>query len=115
MISKQERKQKRIKRIRKKLFGTALKPRIAVFRSNKHVYAQAINDETGETLAGQSDTTIKSKSKNKTDCAKEVGATLAKQLKAKKVTEGVFDRSGNAFHGRVKSVAEGLREGGINI
>lgn len=98
--------------------GTKEKPRISVFRSNKYIYCQAIDDVKKETLASFSSLILRKKQKikkTKTEEAKLVGIELAKILKEKKINKAVFDRSVYKYHGRVKAVAEGLREGGIKI
>lgn len=113
-----DQKQRRKRRISSNIFGTADKPRISVFRSNKYIYAQAIDDEKRVTLASASSLSLKNKKeakKNKTEEAKWVGITLAKILIAKNIKKGVFDRSCYAYNGRVKALAEGLREGGLKI
>ncbi len=112
VTKKQQTRKKRQKRIRKNVFGTRERPRLSVFRSNKHIYAQIINDVDGVTLASVSDKEIKSSGKP-SDVAKEVGLNLAKKAKVKKIDSVVFDRSGYKYHGRVKSLAEGSREGGL--
>lgn len=99
-------------RIRAKISGTTEIPRLAVFRSNKFIYAQLIDDTTGKTLAAASDIAVKKKT-TKTERAKEVGTSLAKIAAAKKVSKVVFDRGGFVFTGRIKSLAEGAREGGL--
>lgn len=101
-------------RIRTKVTGTANRPRCSVFRSNTHIYAQLIDDTTGTTLASVKDTDVKSKG-TKTDIAFEVGKLLAKKAQEKKITAIVFDRGGYAYHGRVKAVAEGMREAGLTF
>ena len=99
-------------RIRAKVQGSEARPRLVVFRSLLHTYAQLINDETGVVLASSSD--MKSKAKGtKSEKAKEVGVELAKLAKEKKIESVVFDRNGYKYHGRVKAVAEGAREGGL--
>lgn len=95
---------KRKIRIRSKIFGTKLRPRISVFRSNKFIYAQAINDEKGLTLAASSGKE-----------AKLVGATLGEKLTKAKIKTVVFDRSGYQYHGRVQALADGLREKGVQF
>ena len=110
--TKQEKRYKRHKRIRAKIFGTAHRPRLYVFRSIKYIYAQLIDDEKGKTLIAVSDKNIKEK-KKKTDKAKEVGKLIAKQALTQKIKEVIFDRGGYKYHGRVKTVAEGAREGGL--
>ena len=108
---------KRIKnkaRIRKKVDGDTERPRLAVFRSGRHVYAQIIDDSNGKTLAAYSTLEGNLKSKNK-DMAKQVGAELAKRALAKNIKSVVFDRSGYVFHGRIKAVADGAREAGLSF
>lgn len=100
-------------RVRTQIVGTAARPRLSVFRSNKSIYAQLIDDEHGVTLASASD--AKAKKDTKTKRAKDVGVALAKLAKAKKITEVVFDRGGFLYAGRVKALAEGAREGGLTF
>jgi large subunit ribosomal protein L18 len=89
---------------------------LCVYRSNRHITAQLVDDTTGVVLLGTTDMSIKdSKGKNKTDMAKEVGKKLADLAKAKKITKVVFDRGGRLYHGRVKALAEGAREGGLTF
>lgn len=111
MLTKQKKRYKRHKKIRVKVFGTIQKPRLCVFRSIKHIYAQLITDENGKTLIAVNDKKIIEK--NKIDKAKEVGRLIAKQAIVQKIKEVVFDRGGYKYHGRVKAVAEGAREGGL--
>lgn len=101
-------------RIRKKVDGLADRPRLTVFRSGKHVYAQIVDDSTGKTLASYSTLEGELKTKN-IDTAKKVGAELAKRALAKNIKQVVFDRNGFVFHGRVKAVADGAREGGLGF
>ena len=105
------------KRIRKNISGTANKPRLSVFRSNKEIYAQIINDETGETLAAASsrDKDVTGKGSSKTEQAGLVGKLIADKALAVGVTAIRFDRGGYLYHGRVKSLAEGAREGGLKF
>jgi large subunit ribosomal protein L18 len=108
---------KRIRRhakIRTRVSGTHEIPRLAVFRSNKFIYAQLIDDERGVTLASTSTRDLKKKSA-KVVSATEAGKTLAEKAKAVKVKKVVFDRGGFAFKGRVKALAEGAREGGLTF
>jgi large subunit ribosomal protein L18 len=101
-------------RVRKKIAGTAARPRLAVFRSNKHIYGQLIDDLSGSTLAAAS--TLEAKGDgSKADAAKAVGALLGERAKAAGITEAVFDRGGNRYHGRVASLAEGAREAGLKV
>ncbi len=107
-------REKRHRRIRAKISGTKEQPRLSVFRSNKHIFLQLIDDSSQKTLASASDLKIKKKG-TKTEIAKEVGKELAKLAKAKKIKKVVFDRSGYKYHGRIKASAEGAREGGLNF
>ena len=100
-------------RIRKKVVGTAERPRLSVFRSNKQIYAQVINDKAGVTLAAAS--SLGFEKMNKTEQAKKVGLLLAEKAKAAGVESVVFDRNGYLYDGRVQSLADGAREGGLNF
>ena len=100
-------------RIRKKVVGTAERPRLSVFRANKQIYAQVINDKAGVTLAAAS--SLGFEKMNKTEQAKKVGLLLAEKAKAAGVESVVFDRNGYLYHGRVQSLADGAREGGLNF
>jgi large subunit ribosomal protein L18 len=106
-------RKKRHARIRSKVSGTAARPRLCVYRSLTTIYAQLIDDVAGKTLVAASD--IKSKKGTKVESAKNVGTELAKLAKELKIEECVFDRNGYKFHGRVKSLAEGAREGGLKF
>ncbi len=109
-------KQKRKLRVRAKLFGTTQRPRLTVLRSNQHIALQVVNDEIGKTLVSASDLGKDTKVKGtKSEKAVKVSLDLANQLKDKKITKLVFDRSYYKYHGRVKAVAEALREAGIEI
>lgn len=115
--TKVSRREKLRKSVRKKISGTALRPRIAVFRSNKFIYAQIIDDENGKTLAAASskdDKSIDAKSP-KLAQSKLVGLALAEKAKAIGIETVVFDRGGYLYHGRIKSLAEGAREGGLKF
>lgn len=101
-------------RIRKKVDGSSERPRLAVFRSGKHMYAQIVDDATGKTLASYSTLEGEMKTKN-LESSKKVGAELAKRALAKNIKSVVFDRSGYVFHGRVKAVADGAREAGLSF
>ena len=103
------------KRIRNKVSGTADKPRLAVFRSNKEIYAQVINDEAGHTLVAATSRNMKDITGNKTEKAKQVGLAVAKQCIDAGITKVKYDRGGYLYHGRVKAVAEGAREGGLQF
>ena len=116
-ITKIERR-KRIKmRIRKRLTGSTEKPRLSVFRSNKEIYVQIIDDTKGSTLASASsrDKALAGKKQNKIDQAKSVGASIAEKAKAAGIAEVVFDRGGYLYHGRVKALADAAREAGLKF
>lgn len=115
-ISKAESRKRIKRRIRKSLSGTATKPRLAVYRSNKAIYAQLIDDVSAITLASASskENSIGG-SGTKSDQAKAVGALIAEKAKSKNIETCVFDRGGYLYHGRVKALADGAREGGLNF
>jgi len=104
-------------RIRKKINGVAARPRLSVFRSNADIYAQLINDENGVTIASVSslDKDIKAQKVTKTEKSKLVGNAIARKATELGLTAVVFDRGGYIYHGRVKAVAEGAREGGLQF
>ncbi len=108
---------KRKLRIRKKICGTSERPRLSVFRSNKHIVAQIIDDEKGHTLVSLSSFSKELKGKEieggKVGVAKEVGKLIAQKAKEKGIEKVVFDRGGYLFHGRVKALADGAREAGL--
>jgi large subunit ribosomal protein L18 len=105
---------RRHRRVRGKIRGTAERPRLAVFRSNKGIFAQLVDDDTGRTLAGASWTGLpKSFKGDKTEQAAEVGKRLASAAKSAGIEAVVFDRGGYLYHGRVKALADGAREGGL--
>jgi len=114
MSQKLERRAKIKASIRRKISGSAVRPRLSVFRSNKEIYAQLINDENGTTLAAASSQSIEGAG-NKTDLAKAVGLAIASAGKAAGVEKVVFDRNGYLYHGRVKALAEAAREGGLTF
>ena len=120
MITKADKnvtRKKRHARVRTKLSGTAARPRLNVFRSNKHIYAQLIDDVNGVTLASAStlekDLTVESSSN--TDAAVKIGELVAKRAVEKGVTEVVFDRGGYLYHGRVQALADAARENGLQF
>lgn len=117
MNTKLERRQKIRFNIRKKIAGTAQKPRLSVFRSNADIYAQLIDDDNGVTLAASSsrEKDIAAQKLPKVEKSKLVGAAIALKAKELGITTVVFDRGGNLYHGRVKNVAEGAREGGLQF
>ena len=112
-------RRRRQERVRKKVLGTDARPRVCVFRSNKHIYAQVISDNQGKTLVSVSTLsaalTEAAKQTKGVETAKQVGLALAKVCKEKNITKVVFDRNGFLFHGRVKAVADGAREGGLDF
>lgn len=105
---------RRHRRVRKKVTGTADRPRLAVYRSNKHIYAQVIDDTAGKTLASAS-TVVGAEGDSPKDKAKAVGLALAEKAKGAGVSQVTFDRGGFMYHGRVQAVAEGAREGGLEF
>lgn len=111
---KKEGRAKRHLRIRARLKGTSEKPRLCVFRSGKHIYAQLIDDDKGSTLVAASDARSK-KSKKGLAAAQDVGEELAKKALEKGISAVVFDRAGYKYHGRVKTLAEGARRGGLKF
>ncbi len=116
MSEKQIKRQRRHKKIRAKIQGTSDRPRLCVFRSNQHIYAQLIDDSKAKVLLAVSDKEVKSKKgSKKSDISKEVGKLIAKKAIEKKIEEVVFDRGGLVFHGRVKALANGAREGGLKF
>jgi large subunit ribosomal protein L18 len=140
MLIKQQKRTRRHKRVRAKIKGTSEVPRLCVFRSSRHIYTQLIDDEKGKTILSASDfglkkenktqklnlkETSKSKTKKKDEKEREktakvntaflVGKLIAEKAKGKKIIKVVFDRGGYKYHGRVKAVAEGAREGGLKF
>lgn len=122
MTTKRINRIRRQERIRAKLPGTAARPRISVFKSNKHIFIQAIDDANRKTLASANDAKLK---KSPADAPKELGSkekhafsasrALASELQKLGVNEAIFDKGGYKYHGRIKAVAEGLRQGGIKV
>ena len=109
-------RERRHRRIRGKVAGTAERPRLAVFRSNKGIFAQLIDDESGRTLGGASWLGLKNSFKgNRIEQATEVGKAVAEAAKNAGIESVVFDRGGYLYHGRVKALAEGAREGGLKF
>lgn len=112
-----DRRYRRHLRVRKKISGTGERPRLVVFRSLKHTYAQLVDDEHGHTLAGASDLSVGSRPEGvgKVGAALSVGKSIATRAKELGITRVVFDRAGYLYHGRVKAVADGAREGGLEF
>lgn len=116
MANKLEGRAKRKMRIRKKISGTTERPRLTVFRSNKQIYAQVVDDVTGGTLASATSLVLEKVAEaNKSQRAEQVGEAIAAACKEKGITQVVFDRNGYIYHGRVKSLAEGARKGGLQF
>lgn len=113
MIRKKIKRKIRQKRVRSKIFGMEKKPRLSVFRSANYIYAQIIDDEKGKTMVFADDRKIKKG--NKTERAFEVGKIIAEKSTVLKIKEVVFDRAGYKYHGRVKSLANGARQGGLKF
>jgi large subunit ribosomal protein L18 len=114
-LTTRQARERRHRRIRGKVHGTADRPRLVVYRSNKGIFAQLVDDESGRTLAGASWLALKSFNGNKTDQAREVGKALAAAAKNAGIDTVVFDRGGYLYHGRVKALADGAREGGLKF
>jgi large subunit ribosomal protein L18 len=114
-LTVREARQRRHKRVRRRLFGTAERPRLVVFRSNKGISVQLVDDAAGRTLASASWIGLKSFKGTKTEQAAEVGKQLAASAKKAGIETVVFDRAGYLFHGRVKALADGAREGGLKF
>lgn len=119
---KLERRTRRKGSVRRKVSGTAERPRVTVFRSARHIYVQAIDDINGQTIAAASslnDETVSgalgAEDKGGVKIGSAVGKALAERLKAKNISSVVFDRNGYLYHGRVRAVAEGVREGGLQM
>jgi large subunit ribosomal protein L18 len=112
---KSQASKRRAIRVRVRLHGTAVRPRLSVKRSLKHIYAQLINDEAGVTIASASDKEIKIDGLKPVEIAREVGKLIAQKATEAKITEAIFDRGDKRYHGRVAAVAEGAREQGLKI
>jgi large subunit ribosomal protein L18 len=115
MIKRNEIRQRIHTRIREKLSGTAERPRLNVFRSLNHIYAQVIDDQKGETIAAASSLQLKLTSGGNVAAAKEIGKSIAEKAKEKGVKKVVFDRGGFLYHGRVKALADAAREAGLEF
>ena len=113
--SKNETRQKRHARVRAKISGTSTCPRLNVYRSNAHIFAQIIDDTTGTTLVSSSTLALKLENSSNVDAATKVGTDIAKKALEKNITSVVFDRGGYVYHGRVKALAEAAREAGLNF
>jgi large subunit ribosomal protein L18 len=115
-VDKTRARDRRHRRVRKKVTGTAERPRLAVYRSNRHVYVQLIDDSRGTTLAAASSLgDVATRTGDPKAAAKAVGLAVAERAQQAGIKEAVFDRGGARFHGRVKAVADGAREGGLRL
>jgi large subunit ribosomal protein L18 len=114
-MNKIQKAKKRKVRIRAKLVGTSKRPRLSVYRSNKAVYAQLIDDEQGKTLLGLSQKHVENQEGSQTVVAKALGQLLAQKAKEIKITAVIFDKGSYMYHGIVKAVADGAREGGLQV
>ena len=118
MIKKEDKnvaRARRHARVRKSVFGTCVRPRLNVFRSNTHIYAQIIDDETGTTLVSASSVNLKLTDGGNIEGAKKVGADIAKKALEKNIKKVVFDRGGYQYHGRVEALAAAARENGLEF
>jgi large subunit ribosomal protein L18 len=115
--TREQRRFRRHLRVRRKVTGSAERPRLVVFRSSKHIYAQVVDDTRGLTLVGAADTSegLQVEGKGKTAKSFALGRLIATKAKAKGITKVVFDRGGYQYHGRVKALAEGARKGGLEL
>lgn len=114
-VNKEQRRLRIRRSIRTKISGTSERPRLSVFRSNKNIYAQIIDDLSGRTLVSVSSAKVEGEVGNKVAASVEVGKAIAKLALEKGITNVVFDRSGYLYHGRVKSLADGAREAGLKF
>ena len=107
-------REKRRRRVRRKIVGTAQRPRLSVYRSNVHIYAQLVDDYAGHTLAA-ADSREVGEAENRTEAARKVGELVANRAEEAGIREVVFDRGGNKYHGRVAALAEGVRSGNLKL
>jgi large subunit ribosomal protein L18 len=115
VVTKRQARLRRHRRVRAKVAGTSERPRLVVFRSNRGIFAQLVDDEAGRTLASASWKAVSGDFDSKTEQAREVGKALAAAAKTAGIERCVFDRGGYLYHGRVKALAEGAREGGLQF
>ena len=113
-LQKRMHREKRRKRVRRKIAGTAGRPRLSVYRSNVHIYAQLIDDDAQTTLAA-ADSREVGEVENRKDAARRVGELIASKASEAGIETAVFDRGGNKYHGRIAALAEGAREGGLKL
>ena len=114
VLQKRAHREKRRKRVRRKIAGTANRPRLSVYRSNVNIYAQLIDDDAAQTLAA-ADSREVGEAENRKDAARKVGELIARKAKEAGIEVAVFDRGGNKYHGRIAALAEGAREGGLQL
>jgi large subunit ribosomal protein L18 len=114
-LSKEQARQRRHRRVRARVAGTPARPRLAVYRSNRGIYAQVIDDDAGRTLASASTQTLDATTGSKSDLATAVGREVARRALEAGVARVVFDRGGYLYHGRVKALADGARAGGLEF
>ena len=114
VLQKRAHREKRRKRVRRKVVGTAERPRLSVYRSNVNIYAQLIDDDAAQTLAA-ADSREVGEAENRKDAARKVGELIASKAKEAGIEVAVFDRGGNKYHGRIAALAEGAREGGLKL
>ena len=114
-VSKKSQRERKHRRVRKKIFGTGARPRLAVFKSQQNMYAQLIDDEKGVTLVSASSLEFRKSKAKKTDCAQKIGELIAKRAQEKGIGEIVFDRGGFIFAGRIKMLADAARKGGLKF
>ncbi|MDQ3316158.1 MAG: 50S ribosomal protein L18 [Actinomycetota bacterium] len=114
VLQKRAHREKRRKRVRRKIVGTANRPRLSVYRSNVNIYAQLIDDDAARTLAA-ADSREVGEAENRKDAARKVGELIARKAQEAGIEVAVFDRGGNKYHGRIAALAEGAREGGLKL
>ncbi len=114
VLQKRAHREKRRKRVRRKVVGTAERPRLSVYRSNVHIYAQLVDDDAGSTLAA-ADSREVGEAEDRKDAARKVGELIAQRATEAGIEVAVFDRGGNKYHGRIAALAEGAREGGLKL
>ena len=114
VLKKRAHREKRRKRVRRKVVGTAERPRLSVYRSNVHIYAQLIDDDAARTLAA-ADSREVGEAESRKDAARKVGELVARKAQEVGIEVAVFDRGGNKYHGRIAALAEGAREGGLKL
>ena len=114
VLQKRAHREKRHKRVRRKIAGTAERPRLSVYRSNVNIYAQLIDDDAAITLAA-ADSREVGEAENRKDAARKVGELIARKAQEAGIEVAVFDRGGNKYHGRIAALAEGAREGGLKL